>query len=112
MCRAAPRGGEHAAGFEDNVPREVKKERLARLIEMQESIAAEKNRALHGQRLEVLVERPAKKSPGCVSGRTRGDKTAIFPGGEELSGHTVEGEITNSNAYTLMAERAVCDVAS
>ena len=86
----------------DNVPLEVKKERLARLIELQEQISAEKNTALIGKEFEVLVEKPARKTPGAMSGRTRGDKTVVFPADEALAGQFVQVRIDAANGHTLM----------
>jgi len=100
------RGTTSERTMDDDVPMEVKKERLSRLIELQESIAAGKNRALVGCVLEVLVERPARKTPGSLSGRTRGDKTVIFPAAESMAGQLAHVRITGSNAHTLMGEVA------
>lgn len=107
MFMYSPRRGTAAATtMADDVPVEVKKERLARLIELQESIAAEKNAALVGRTFEVLVERPARKSPGSMSGRTRGDKTVVFPAEESMTGRTMQVRIVSSNAHTLIGSQA------
>lgn len=106
MFMYSPRRGTAAAReMADDVPLAVKKERLARLIALQESIAAEKNRALVGQTCEVLAERPARKTPGAMSGRTREDKTVVFAADETLAGRLVRVRITGSNAHTLMGRR-------
>jgi len=98
------RGTAAAAAMPDNIPLQIKKERLARLIELQEQISAEKNRAMIGRIVEVIAERPARKSPGAMTGRTRGDKTVVFPASEHYLGHTVSVRITHSNAHTLIGE--------
>jgi len=97
----SPRQGTAAAQWPNDVPLEVKKERLARLIDLQESISRQRNRDLEGRRFEVLVERPAKRPPGAMAGRTRGDKTVVFPGSADLAGRLIEVEIISSNGHTL-----------
>ncbi|MCX7015994.1 MAG: tRNA (N6-isopentenyl adenosine(37)-C2)-methylthiotransferase MiaB [Candidatus Sumerlaeota bacterium] len=106
MFLYSPRRGTAAAQWPDDVPLEVKKERLARLIDLQEAISREKNRALEGRRFEVLVERSAKRPAGHLSGRTRGDKTVVFPGGMEMVGKTIKVEIVDSNGHTLFGRMA------
>lgn len=98
------RGTASATSMIDDVPLAVKKERLSRLIEQQEAIAAAKNQQLIGRTFEVLVERPAKKSPGSFSGRTRGDKTVVFPADESLAGTMASVRITSANGHTLIGE--------
>jgi tRNA-2-methylthio-N6-dimethylallyladenosine synthase len=98
------RGTASATSMIDDVPLAVKKERLSRLIEQQEAIAAAKNQQLIGRTFEVLVERPAKKSPGSFSGRTRGDKTVVFPADESLAGTMASMRITSANGHTLIGE--------
>jgi tRNA-2-methylthio-N6-dimethylallyladenosine synthase len=105
MFMYSPRGGTAAAKLPDDVPLETKKERLSRLIQLQESIGAERNRRLEGRRFEVLTERPARRSPGSMSGRTRGDKTVVFPAPKNLIGRLVDVEIVSSNAHTLIGRR-------
>jgi tRNA-2-methylthio-N6-dimethylallyladenosine synthase len=74
----SPRPGTPAAGFDDQVPAEVVRERFDRLVALQERISLERNRALVGQRVEVLVEGTGRK--GGVQGRTRTNKVVHYPG--------------------------------
>lgn len=83
MFAYSPRHSTEAWEWPDDVPIEVKKERLARLIELQNTIAREKNRQLIGRRFEVLVEGKSDKDPSKMMGRTRTNKLAIFPGTPE-----------------------------
>jgi tRNA-2-methylthio-N6-dimethylallyladenosine synthase len=102
MFMYSPREGTKAAEWPDDVPLDVKKDRLKRLIDLQEGISAEVNNAQIGRRLEVLVERSARRSPGSMAGRSRGDKTVVFPAPPGLAGRTVEVEITSSTGHTLI----------
>ncbi len=77
----SPRAGTRAAGFEDQVPKDVVQERFDRLVALQEDISLERNRALVGQTMEVLVEGEGRK--GGVQGRTRTNKVVHFDGPAE-----------------------------
>ncbi len=100
----SPRNGTEAAGFEDQVPDEVKHERLERLVEVVQRHAAARNAALVGTAQEVLSEGPSRTDPGVFRGKTRGNKTALFtpaaPAGavvsmvvEESTSQTLRGRI-------------------
>ena len=104
MYLYSPRPGTPAAEeFPDHIPLAVKKERLARLIELQESISLEVNRAMIGRTLPVLVEDLASRTPGDLLARTRGDKMVILPGPDSWIGRFVEVKIENANGHTLLA---------
>ena len=101
----SPRRGTEAAAFEDQVPDEVKHERLERLVERVQAHAAARNRALVGTVQEVLSEGPSRTDPEVFRGKTRGGKTALFtpaaPAGttvamvvEETTSQTLRGHVT------------------
>jgi tRNA-2-methylthio-N6-dimethylallyladenosine synthase len=76
----SPRPGTEAAGMPDQVPAEVVGERFQRLVALQERIALERNRALIGTEVELLVERASSKTDATrMSGRTRTNKLCHFP---------------------------------
>lgn len=104
MFMYTPRPGTRAAQSEDSVPMELKKERLARLIQRQEEISEAKNQALIGHIEEVLVEGYSKRSRKQMMGRTRGDKVVIVPGDEQLIGRIVSVRISGASAHTLFGE--------
>ena len=65
----------------DQVPPEVVRDRFQRLLQLQERISLDANRALIGTEVELLVERSASKTdPTRMSGRTRTNKLCHFPG--------------------------------
>ncbi|MCG0237768.1 MAG: tRNA (N6-isopentenyl adenosine(37)-C2)-methylthiotransferase MiaB [Firmicutes bacterium] len=111
MFMYSPRAGTEAAQYPDQLPQEVKKERLHRLMEVQNRISLEKNRAMVGKVEEVLVEGFDKGKPGILYGRTRGNKLVTFPGGAELIRQLVPVRIVKANTWTLEGEALVPQVA-
>lgn len=98
----SPRVGTPAAKLEDTTPHEVKTERFARLLEVQNAISRAKNQRLVGQRLRLLVEGPSKTNPEVFSGRSFHAKLVHFTGGDEsLTGKYAWVEITGADVYTL-----------
>jgi len=74
----------------DDVPPEVKQQRLLRLAETHRRLALEKNTELIGSIQTVLVEGTSKRSEDDLSGRNDGNTKVVFPrtplverGGEE-----------------------------
>ena len=105
MFMYSPRAGTVSAEtMRDDVPLRLKKARLQRLIELQESISAEKNREEAGRVHEVLVEGPSKKDPDALQGRTRTDKMVVFRGNRRLVGTLAQVQITGGSSHTLFAE--------
>jgi tRNA-2-methylthio-N6-dimethylallyladenosine synthase len=92
-----------AEEFKDHIPLEEKKDRLARLIELQEAISLEKNRATIGETLRVLIEDTAPRTPGDLLARTRGDKMVILPGPPDWIGRFVDVTVHAANGHTLFA---------
>lgn len=108
----SPRPGTHALRFGDTVPEEVKKERHARLLELQTQIQLEKNREQVGRVEEVLCEGPSKSEPTVASGRTLGGRMVNFlpPSGRtpvELEGRFVPVKITDATSFALKGEAAL-----
>ncbi|MCX8038369.1 MAG: tRNA (N6-isopentenyl adenosine(37)-C2)-methylthiotransferase MiaB [Candidatus Sumerlaeia bacterium] len=101
----SPREGTRAAQWPDDVPAAVKRQRLQRLIELQEQISAEINQSLVGTRQELLVEGPSRRSDRLLMGRTRGDKVVIFEGPPDCVGQLIEVRITRAAPHTLFGER-------
>ena len=94
------RPGTRAAKEKDDVPLEVKKERLAELNELCERMALEKNRRLMGKVEEVMVERLAPREKKLV-GRTRGNKTVFFSRAGRSIGELVPVEIEEAYTWSL-----------
>ncbi|MEW5766460.1 MAG: tRNA (N6-isopentenyl adenosine(37)-C2)-methylthiotransferase MiaB [bacterium] len=97
----SPRPGTPAAEMPDQIPEEVRKARLDRLIKLQNRITQQKNEALIGSEQEVLVEGKNPKRPGFLLGRTRTDKTTTFAGHESLIGQIVNVNITKATTWCI-----------
>ncbi|KGR76221.1 tRNA (N6-isopentenyl adenosine(37)-C2)-methylthiotransferase MiaB [Ureibacillus manganicus] len=100
----SPREGTPAAKMVDNVPLEVKKERLQRLNAVVEEFSAAALKNYDGQEVEVLVEGTSKKRDDMLAGYTRRNKLVNFAGPKELIGHIVKVKITDAKSYSLRGD--------
>jgi tRNA-2-methylthio-N6-dimethylallyladenosine synthase len=110
LFRYSAREGTRAARWEDDVPEREKQRRLERLIDLQESIAAERNRRCLGAEVEVLVEGPARRPEGWMSGKTPQLKTVVFPG-PAAPGTLVTVRVEAATSHTLSGRAAAREVA-
>ncbi len=76
----SPRAGTDAAAMADQVPDEVKRERIERLVELVQRLAAARNAERIGRIENVLVEGPSRTDPAFLRGRTRRNTTVNFVG--------------------------------
>jgi len=76
----SPRAGTEAASMPDQVPEDVKHDRLERLVETTQRIAAERNADRVGRVEEVLVEGSSRTDAALLRGRTRRNTTVNFTG--------------------------------
>ncbi|MDO8526083.1 MAG: tRNA (N6-isopentenyl adenosine(37)-C2)-methylthiotransferase MiaB, partial [Deltaproteobacteria bacterium] len=97
----SPRPDTEAFALEDDVPLNVKDERLSRLLTLQSKIAKARNEAHLGTMQEVLVEGPDKMASGRWMGKSGGNKVVNFTGNAILRGDIVNVEITKANANSL-----------
>ena len=105
----SPRGGTEAADMADQVPDEVKHDRLERLVAVVQSVAAARNAERVGGVEEVLVEGPSRTDPSRLTGRTRRNTTVTFDG-PAAPGELVDVAIESSTSTTLDG-RALAHVA-
>jgi tRNA-2-methylthio-N6-dimethylallyladenosine synthase len=96
----SPRRGTEAATMDGQVPEEVKRERIQRLVDVVQEHAARHNAALVGTVQEVLVEGPSRTDPGVLRGRTRGNKTVNFRG-DAPAGELVDVRVEAASSQTL-----------
>ncbi|HXG77079.1 MAG TPA: tRNA (N6-isopentenyl adenosine(37)-C2)-methylthiotransferase MiaB [Gaiellaceae bacterium] len=96
----SPRAGTEAAALPDQVPDELKHERLERLVEVVQRIAAERNAERVGRVEEVLVEGPSRTDPTLLRGRTRRNTTVNFAG-SAAPGELVDVLVEASTSTTL-----------
>ena len=89
----------------DQVPEEVKRERIGRLIDVVQRIAHERNQERVGGVEEVLVEGPSRTDPTLWRGRTRRNTTVNFQGTAE-PGRLVPVLIESATSTTLAGTAA------
>ena len=99
------RSGTPAATMEAQVEDSVKKERLHRLMEVQNEISLEKNAALKGTVQEVLAEGPSRTEEDVWTGRTGTNKIVLWrKKGQETEGDIVRVRITQPQTWVLKGE--------
>ncbi|MCR5661846.1 MAG: tRNA (N6-isopentenyl adenosine(37)-C2)-methylthiotransferase MiaB, partial [bacterium] len=89
MFAYSERPGTPGAKFADQVPEDVRMDRLHRLIEVQNRISEDKHRARLGRTVEVLVEGPSKKEPSRYTSRTRQHWLVHFDADKDYTGQLV-----------------------
>ena len=95
------RKGTPAFRWVDDIPEEVKQERLQRLLSLQNELSATQQQLLLGTEVEVLVERPTKKEE-ILKGRTRCWKNVHFAGPESMVGTLQKVKVTGYTHQTLI----------
>jgi len=94
-----------ARKFEDDIPEEVKKRRLAEIIRLQNQISLRHNLADVGKTVEVLIEGDSKRSELEFKGRNSQNKVVVFPKREDLKpGDYAFVKITDATSATLRGE--------
>jgi tRNA-2-methylthio-N6-dimethylallyladenosine synthase len=96
----SPRQGTEAASMSDQVPEDVKRDRIERLVEAVQRIAHERNQARVGRVEEVLVEGPSRTDESLLRGRTRRNVTVNFTG-TAAPGELVQVTIEGATSTTL-----------
>lgn len=96
------RPGTAAAKLKDDVPAQVKQERLQKIMAVVNDVAKKQNDKLVGTVQEVLVD---QKGKGLFAGRTRTNKIVKFPAeSKDLLGQTVNVKITSSLSWLLKGD--------
>lgn len=89
----------------DNVPEDVKIDRLNRMIALQNELSLESNRRDIGREVEVLIEGVSKRSTGRMVGRTQQNKACVFDRDETCKvGDFVKVKVIDATSATLMCE--------
>jgi tRNA-2-methylthio-N6-dimethylallyladenosine synthase len=101
----SPRPQTRAASFPDQVPEDIKTERLTRLQGLQNELTFKSHTRLIGQELEVLVEGRSKRSPEELCGRLRTNQLVNFAGSRELLGCLTRVTITEAHPHSLKGRR-------
>jgi tRNA-2-methylthio-N6-dimethylallyladenosine synthase len=101
----SPRSGTEAAAMPDQVPEDVKRERIERLVELVQHVARDRNRERIGRVEEVLVEGPSRTDHALLRGRTRRNTTVNFHGAAR-PGELVDVRIEDATSTTLRGTEA------
>ena len=99
----SPRKGTPAMRWKDDIPEEVKQDRLQRLLDLQDSIGNQLRQEMLGNTYEVLVER-LNKDGRLLKGRTRCWKKVIFEGPESLVGTLQSVKVHSYSCETFIGE--------
>lgn len=97
------RKGTPAFRWKDDIPEEVKQERLQRLLTLHNEVCIEDRKALLGTEIEVLVEK-FNHNENQVKGRSRCWKNVAFSGGENLVGTLQNVKVTGFSHQTLLGQ--------
>ena len=106
----SPREGTPAAVRKDDIPMEVKKQRLYRLNELVNKQSAESMKKYKNKVVKVLVEGESKKDPDVLSGYTEKNKVVNFKGPQSAIGQIVDVKITETRTWSLngvMIEKSI-----
>jgi ribosomal protein S12 methylthiotransferase len=107
----SPVEGAEANSFENAVPEELKEERRARLMEVQQEISEELLAEKIGKKIEVIVDE-ADDEEGIATARSKGDAPEIdglvfIEGNPDVQrGDILTVEVTGASEYDLFAEKA------
>ncbi len=105
MFKYSERPGTYASKhLPDNIPDEVKTERLNRMIALQNELSLASNRRDMGHEFEVLVEGVSKRSSEELFGRTSQNKVVVFARGNRKAGDMVRVRVTDASSATLRGE--------
>jgi len=104
MFAYSTRPGTPAGDRKDQIPEAIKKDRLHRLIALQNGISREKNDAWVGREMEVLVEGVSKKNTGALQGYSREFRMICFPGDHGRIGRIAKVVGTQAHQWGLTGE--------
>ncbi len=94
------RSGTPAATMDEQIPEEVKRVRLQKLMDIQNEISLELNKGMEDKVFDIIVEGPSAKDESMWFGRTSGNKMVLFPKDESLKiGDTVPVHIDKAQTW-------------
>ncbi len=86
----------------DNIPEEVKIDRLNRMIALQNELSQRSYNSDIGKEFEVLVEGRSKRNAEELFGRTSQNKVVVFPAGGHKAGDFVRVKVDSATSATLL----------
>lgn len=93
-----------AKKFADDIPLDVKKRRLAEIIDKQNTLSLIRNKKDLGKVQEILIEGSSKRSNEQLKGRNSANKIVIVPAGQYKKGDYIKVKITDCSPATLFGE--------
>ena len=91
--------------YPDDIPYELKTQRLNEIIALQGRMSLKSNEKEVGRILKVLVEGPSKKNQEELCGRASSNKMCVFPSRGEKAGDYCEVEVVSVTSATLLCKR-------
>jgi tRNA-2-methylthio-N6-dimethylallyladenosine synthase len=90
--------------YADDIPRNIKKERLTKVQTLQRSISLKRHRRCIGNVEEILVDGPSRLGKGQLMGRSRGNHIVNIAGPVDLIGRLAPVRISGATATSLIGE--------
>ncbi len=101
----SPRPKTPSRRYQDQVPEEVKKDRLHRLFELTDRISLELNEAMVGTTVQVLIDGESRLDPDAWQGRAEDNRVVNFPkAGVAVLGDVVDVRIDRAGPHSLVGE--------
>ena len=107
MFKYSSRPGTKASQYSDQIPENIKQDRLEKLISLQKVVTHNVNSRLIGKDLQVIVEKESKKSKNQWAGRTNGNTWVIFDKMNFKLKDTVTLRINDAQGITLFGDPIV-----
>ena len=104
MFMYSMRSGTKAALMEGQISEDIKKERLKRLMDLQNQCTLNISKTYLGKVEKILVEGESRKNKEMLTGRTSTNKIVLFKGEKTLKGSFVNVKINHCNTWTLYGE--------
>jgi len=105
MFAYSKRDGTVAAALNDDVPVDIKKERLARLIDLQTAITKDHYSSMVRKDLEVLFLERQRGGEKLWTGQDNGCKRSVLSCNENIAGMILRVRALHSSGMTLITER-------
>jgi len=102
----SPRAGTRAAGMEDRITMDEKKQWFRQLLEIQNTISFEENNKLIGRRFEVLVEGNSSKNNTLLEGRMENNTIVNFEGESNLTGKIIPVIVKSARTFYVKGKLA------
>ncbi len=100
----SPRTGTPAARMSDQIPKEVSRERFARLLDLANPISLERNSRFVGRTLRVLAEETGKNDPSQITCRADSPRPIHISGPKDLIGNFINVKITKAETFSMNGE--------